>query len=84
MYLVAALESDDTPDSQMRLYAIAYCALELRGAVSLFSRAIVTKKDVTELQKHCQRFFNVVSTLLQRVNPIVWTVGYAIPYQTFI
>ena len=83
MYLVAALESeDDTPDTQMRLYAVAYCTLELRGAASLFSRAIVTKKDVTELQEHCQRFFNVVSTLLQRVNPTVWTVGYAIPYHT--
>ena len=45
MYLVAALESeDDSPETQMRLCAIAHCALELRGAVSLFSRVKYTRK----------------------------------------
>ena len=37
MYLVSALESDDDPpETKMRLCAIANCALELRGTVSLF------------------------------------------------
>ena len=72
MYLVSALESDDDPpETKMRLCAIANCALELRGAVSLFSRVNIDGEDLMALKGHCQRFFNVVSTLLQSVNPTV-------------
>lgn len=79
MYLVSVLESDDNPpETKMRLCAIANCALELRGAVSLFSRVSIAGEDLMALKGHCQRFFNVVSTLLQSVNPTVWTIGYVV------
>ena len=85
MYLVAALESEgDSPEIQMRLCAIAHCALELRGAVSLFSRVNIQERDLIELEDHCLRFFNAVSTMLQTVSPTVWTIGYAVPYHTRI
>ena len=85
MYLVAALESEgDSPEIQMRLCAIAHCALELRGAVSLFSRVNIQERDLIELENHCLRFFNAVSTMLQTVSPTVWTIGYAVPYHTRI
>ena len=81
MYLLAALESEgDSPEIQMRLCAIAHCALELRGAVSLFSRVNIQERDLIELENHCLRFFNAVSTMLQTVSPTVWTIGYAVPY----
>ena len=65
MYLVAALESEgDSPETQMRLCAIAHCALELRGAVSLFSRVHIQERDLIQLENLCLRFFNVVSTML--------------------
>ena len=85
MYLVAALESEgDSPEIQMRLCAIAHCALELRGAVSLFSRVNIQERDLIELEDHCLRFVNAVSTMLQTVSPTVWTIGYAVPYHTRI
>jgi len=72
MYLVSALESDDDPpETKMRLCAIANCTLELRGAVSLFSRVNIDGEDLMALKGHCQRFFNVFSTLLQSINPTV-------------
>lgn len=85
MYLVVALESEgDSPETQMRLRAIAHCALELRSAMSLFSRVNIQERDLIELENHCLRFFNVVSTMLQSVSPTVWTIGYAVPYHTLI
>ncbi|KAL9976379.1 hypothetical protein ACROYT_G013676 [Oculina patagonica] len=49
MYLVSALENDDDPpETKMRLCAIANCALELRGAVSLFSRVNIDGEDLMQ------------------------------------
>ena len=70
MYLVAALESEgDSPETQMRLCAIAHCALELRGAVSLFSRVHIQERDLIQLENHCLRFFNVVSHNASQCEP---------------
>lgn len=85
VYIVAALESEgDSPETQMGLCAIAHCVLELRSAVSLFSRVNIQERDLIELENHCLRFFNIVSTMLKSVSPTVWTIGYAVPYHTRI
>jgi len=52
------------------------------GEVSLFSRVNIDGEDLMALKGHCQTFFNVVSTLLQSVNPTVWTIGYVVPCHT--
>ena len=42
----------------------------------------ILKGNLMALKGHCQRFFNAVSTLLQSVNPPVWTIGNAVPCHT--
>ena len=70
----------DSLQAQLRLVTLAFCCIQLRDAVSLFSRIIVENvSEIDHLTKCCLRFFNAVSLLLSDVTPTVWTVGYAIP-----
>ena len=67
------------PES-LRLMSVALSALQLRDAVSKFSRVETNAAICQELKVHCQLFFNTCSLLMKSVNPTVWTVGYAIPF----
>ena len=62
---------------------LAYCGLQLRDAVSLFSRVETNQAEISKLKTTWQHFFNANSLLL-RVSPTVWTIGYAIPYHAQI
>ena len=81
MFLIDSLrrESDLGPES-LRLMSVAFAALQLRDAVSKFSRVATNAAICQELKVHCQLFFNTCSLLMKSVNPTVWTVGYAIPF----
>ena len=67
------------PES-LRLMSVAFAALQLRDAVSKFSRVETNAAICQELKVHCQLFFNTCSLLMKSVNPTVWSVGYAIPF----
>ena len=67
------------PES-LRLMSVAFAALQLRDAVSKFSRVETNAAICQELKVHCQLFFNTCSLLMKSVNPTVWTVRYAIPF----
>ena len=81
MFLIDSLrrENDMGPES-LRLMSVAFAALQLRDAVSKFSRVETNAAICQELKVHCQLFFNTCSLLMKSVNPTVWTVGYAIPF----
>lgn len=84
MFFVDAISSDsDPPKTKLRIATLAYCGLQLRDAVSLFSRVETDQEEITKLKNVCQHFFNANSLLL-RVSPTVWTIGYAIPYHAQI
>ena len=59
------------PES-LRLMSVAFAALQLCDAVSKFSRV--------ETNAAISQFFNTCSLLMKSVNPTVWTVGCAIPF----
>ena len=81
MFLIDSLrrENDMGPES-LRLMSVAFAALQLRDAVSKFSRVETNAAICQELKVHCQLFFNTCSLLMKSVNPTVWTVRYAIPF----
>lgn len=81
MFVIDSLRREnDTGPELLRLLSIAFAALQLRDAVSKFSRVETDAAICQELEVHCQLFFNTCSLLLKSVSPTVWTVGYAIPY----
>lgn len=84
MFLVDSISVEsDPPETKLKFATLAYCGLQLRDAVSLSSRVDITECDVAKLKKACQNFFNENSLLL-RISPTVWSIGYAIPYHAQI
>ena len=62
----------------VKIHSLAHMGLNLRDAVSLYSRQSITEEYIDELRKSCTHVFNTCSLFLS-VNPTVWTIGYAIP-----
>lgn len=82
--LINFISSDrDLPETKLKTATLAYCGLQLRDAVSLFSRVETNQAEISKLKNTCQHFFNANSLLLW-VYPTVWTIGYAIPYHAQI
>ena len=80
MFVLQALSNaTDPPATTLRLVSIAFCCLQLRDAVSYFSRVNITQLEVEKCRKACLYSFNANVLLLKSVTPTVWTVGYAIP-----
>lgn len=80
MFVLQALSNPaDSPETQLRLASIAFCCIQLRDAVSYFSRVNITQVEVEKCKNACLHFFNANVLLLRSVTPTIWTVGYAIP-----
>ena len=50
--------------------------------VSLFNWVRITEAEVLQLEKSCTEYCYVNALFLQKVSPIVWTIGYVIPLHT--
>lgn len=75
MSLINIISSDsDLPETKLKTATLAYCGLQLRDAVSLFSRVETNQGEISKLKTAFQHFFNAASLLL-RVSPTVWTIG---------
>ena len=84
MLLLDSVSSESNPlETKLKIATLPNCGLQLRDAVSLFSRVEITESMVAKLKISCQNFFND-NFLLLRVSPTVWTIGYAIPYHVQI
>lgn len=80
MFLLHALsQPGDSSETKVRLASIAFCCLQLRDAVSYFSRVNITQEEINKCKHACQLLFNANVLLLKSVTPTMWTVGYAIP-----
>ena len=86
MYLIASVANHPhaTPSFQLRIHALAHLGLNLRDAVSLFSRQTLTPTYVDDLKRVCTVYFNICSMFINSVTPTVWTIGHAIPYHAEI
>ena len=68
--------------SVVKLHSLAFVALKLRDAVSIYSRVEISTEQLNNLKISCQHYFNAYCLLLDGVTPTVWTIGVAIPYHT--
>ena len=80
MFVLQALSDPvDSTVTQLKLASIAFCCVQLRDAVSYFSRVNITQAEVEKCKLACLHFFNACVLLFKSVTPTLWTVGYAIP-----
>ena len=80
MFVFQALSDPvDSTVTQLKLASIAFCCVQLRDAVSYFSRVNITQAEVEKCKLACLHFFNACVLLFKSVTPTLWTVGYAIP-----
>lgn len=80
IFVLHSLSScSDGQEMQLRIAAIAYCCVQLRDAVSYFSRVNIDQDGIDKCKKACQYFFNANMLLLNKITPTIWTIGYAIP-----
>jgi hypothetical protein len=85
MFLIACLRNySDSPETKLRLAAIAYCCLQLRDAISYFSCVNIDQAGIDRCKKACQYFYNANILLFNNITPTIWTIGYAIPRHTQI
>ena len=78
MFIIQCLNhAADSPS--LKLAALAFCCVQLRDAISYFSRIEITEHEVKQCQQACQLFYNICALMLKEVTPTVWTIGYAIP-----
>ena len=85
MHLLLAISfPNDTSVQQLQICSFAFISLQLRDAVSRFSRVSVTQGEGQQLRESCRKYFTASSLLLDSVTPTVWTIGHAIPFQTAI
>ena len=84
MYLVSeSLETPaDTARQKFRTHLFAYIALQLRNAVSLFSRMTISASEIQDLGIFCRNYYRANAIFIGKVTPTVWTVGHVIPAHT--
>jgi hypothetical protein len=62
------------------IYAIAFMAVNLRDAVSIFSQITDMKQELlAKLNRCCVNYFNAAALFLSRITVRVWTLGYIVP-----
>ena len=76
------LQLNPDKNTVFKLHALHKAAEKLRDSVSLFSRVRITEEQIVQLENSCKEYFNVNALFLQKVNPTVWTIGYAVPLHT--
>ena len=72
MHLLQAISSpNDIPIQQLQICSFVFIGLQLRDAISRFSRVSVTQGEVQVLQESCRKYFTASSRLLDSVTPTV-------------
>lgn len=79
MSIVQSLKTDsDQLSHTLQLHVFAYTAINLRGAVSLFSRVSLSNEQVQSLQQFCSNYFRATALFLTS-KPTTWTIGHVVP-----
>ena len=71
-----------SPQQQLQICMFAFIGLQLRDAISRFSRVTITEGVLLGIKGSCKRYSNACSLLLDSITLTVWTIGHAIPYHT--
>ena len=76
------LDDNSSNSADLKVYALAFMAVNLRDAVSIFSRVTnMSQGLLSDLNKYCKRYFNAAA-LFVRVTVSVWTLRYIVPVHT--
>ncbi|KAK2562638.1 hypothetical protein P5673_014329 [Acropora cervicornis] len=79
MSIVEGVTMDDDQQSHtFKLHVFAYTGINLRDAVSLFSRVTISSEQIQSLSEVCSNFFRA-SALFLSATPTSWTIGHIVP-----
>ncbi|CAH3167592.1 unnamed protein product, partial [Porites evermanni] len=82
MSIVKNLRMDsDQRSHTFQLHVFAHIAINLRDAVSLFSRVSISNEQVLSLQQFCSNYYRTTSLFLTST-PTTWTIGHIVPSHT--
>ena len=82
MKLVESLAlEDDQPTHLFSLHMFAVIAVNLRDAVSLFSRINITEEELIRRREVSCKYFRGCA-LFSSVTPTTWTIGHVVPVHT--
>ena len=82
MKLVESLAlEDDQPTHLFSFHMFAVIAVNLRDAVSLFSRINITEEELIRLREVSCKYFRGCA-LFSSVTPTTWTIGHVVPVHT--
>ena len=76
------LQLNPDKNTAFKSHALYKVAEKLHDSVSFFSRVRITEEQIAQLKSPCKEHFNVNGLFLHKVNPTVWTIGYAVPLHT--
>ena len=79
MSIVEGVTMDDDQQSHtFKLHVFAYTGINLRDAVSLFSRVTISSEQIRSLCEVCSNFFRATA-LFPSATPTSWTKGHIVP-----
>lgn len=79
MSIIQNLRTDSDHQSHtFQLHVFAFTAINLRDAVSLFSRVSLSNEQVQSLQQVCSNYFRATALFLIS-KPTTWTIGHVVP-----
>ena len=79
MSIVEGVTMDDDQQSHtFKLHVSAYTGINLRDAVSLFSRVTISSEQIQSLSEVCSNFFRATALFLS-ATPTSWTIGHIVP-----
>ena len=82
MSIVKNLRMDsDQRSHTFQSHVFAHIAINLRDAVSLFSRVSISNEQVLSLQQFCSNYYRATS-LFRTSTPTTWTIGHIVPSHT--
>ena len=82
MSIVKNLRMDsDQRSHTFQSHVFAHIAINLRDAVSLFSRVSISNEQVLSLQQFCSNYYRATSLFLTST-PTTWTIGHIVPSHT--
>lgn len=70
--------ASDQQSHKFQLHVFAFKAINLRDALSLFSRVSVSNEQFQRLQQVCSNFFRAAALFLFS-KPTTWTIGHVVP-----
>lgn len=79
MSIVQNLKMDsDQRSHTLELHMFAFTAINLRDAVSFFSRVSLSNEQLLGLQQFCSNYYRATALFLTST-PATWTIGHIVP-----